>query len=58
MKALICDRYGSPDVLELRDVKEPTVTPDTVMVRVHAASINDWDWGLLPVVPPPTGRIR
>ena len=41
------DRYGTPDVLQLRDVEKPTPKADEVLVRVRAASINDWDWGLL-----------
>ena len=40
-------RYGTPDVLELADVVTPTPTAREVLVRVHAASVNDWDWGLL-----------
>jgi NADPH:quinone reductase-like Zn-dependent oxidoreductase len=47
VKALIRDRYGSPDVLEIRDIATPTPGAGEVLVRVHAASINDWDWGLL-----------
>jgi NADPH:quinone reductase-like Zn-dependent oxidoreductase len=47
MKALIRDAYGSPDVLEVRDVPAPVPSEDELLVRVHAASINDWDWGLL-----------
>ena len=47
MKALIRDRYGSPDVLDIRDVARPVPKEDQVLVRVHACSINDWDWGLL-----------
>lgn len=47
MKALIRDRYGLPDVLEVRDVERPVPRPGEVLVRVHAASVNDWDWGLL-----------
>ncbi len=41
------ERYGTPDVLELRDVAKPTPKADEVLVRVHATSVNDWDWGLL-----------
>ena len=41
------DRYGTPDVLEIRDVPTPTPKANEVLVRVHAASINDWDYGLL-----------
>ncbi len=47
MKALIRDRYGSPDVLELRDIDRPAPKEREVLVEVHAASINDWDWQLL-----------
>lgn len=41
------DRYGGPDVLELRDVPTPVPGPGEVLVRIRAASVNDWDWGLL-----------
>jgi NADPH:quinone reductase-like Zn-dependent oxidoreductase len=44
MKAIVYKRYGSPDVLELRDVDLPVVTDDGVLVRVRAASINPVDW--------------
>jgi NADPH:quinone reductase-like Zn-dependent oxidoreductase len=51
MKAIVMKRYGTPDVLELRDVTKPTPEADEVLVRVHAASVNDWDWGLLQGTP-------
>ena len=62
MKALIRDRYGPPDVLEVREVERPVPGEGEVLVRVHAASINDWDWGLLhsptiPVLRSPPKRI-
>ena len=47
MKAVVMERYGTPDVLELRDVATPTPKPNEVLVRVFAASVNDWDWGML-----------
>lgn len=47
MKAAVMKRYGAPDVLETRDVPTPTPKANEVLVRVHAASINDWDYGLL-----------
>ena len=47
MKAIVMESYGTPDVLELREVPKPTPRADEILVRVHAASINDWDWGLL-----------
>ena len=51
MKAVVIERYGTPDILELRDVAKPTPNADEVLVRVHAASVNDWDWGLLQGTP-------
>ncbi len=47
MKAVVMERYGTPDVLTLRDVAVPTPKANEVLVRVLAASVNDWDWGLL-----------
>ncbi len=51
MKAITRDRYGSPEVLELRDVEKPELTPDGILVRVRAASINPYDWHILRGVP-------
>ncbi len=44
MKAIIHERYGRPDVLELREVDIPVVEDDQVLVRVHAASVNPVEW--------------
>jgi NADPH:quinone reductase-like Zn-dependent oxidoreductase len=44
MKAIVRDKYGSPDVLELREVEKPELTDDGVLVRVRAASVNRLDW--------------
>jgi NADPH:quinone reductase-like Zn-dependent oxidoreductase len=43
MKAIVRDRYGPPDVLELADVDEPLVGDQDVLVRVRAASLNQGD---------------
>ena len=43
MKAAMRDRYGPPDVVELRDIATPTPAPDQVLVRVSAASVNRAD---------------
>jgi hypothetical protein len=51
MKAIVQTRYGSPDVLQLRDIDEPVVGDDQVLVRVHAAAVNIGDWHLLRGVP-------
>lgn len=47
MKAIVFTKYGSPEVLELKDVERPTPKDDEVLIRVHAASLNDWDCGAL-----------
>ncbi|MFJ1565434.1 NAD(P)-dependent alcohol dehydrogenase [Streptomyces erythrochromogenes] len=47
MKAIVQDRYGSPDVLELREVERPPVGDREVLVRVRAASVNARDWHLM-----------
>jgi NADPH:quinone reductase-like Zn-dependent oxidoreductase len=44
MKAIVQRRYGSPDVLELRDIDVPQLEDDRVLVRVRAASVNAADW--------------
>src|SRR6266542_3081230 len=44
MKAIIHERYGRPDVLELREVEMPVIEDDQVLVRVHAASVNPVEW--------------
>jgi len=47
MKAIIQDRYGSPDVLELREVDKPVPADNEVLVRVHAAAVNARDWHVM-----------
>lgn len=47
MQAIVFTEYGSPDVLELKDVETPAPRDDEVLIRVHAASLNDWDHGAL-----------
>jgi NADPH:quinone reductase-like Zn-dependent oxidoreductase len=52
MKAIVQDKYGSPtDVLELRDVDEPVVKDDEVLVRIHAASVHPDVWHVVRGLP-------
>jgi NADPH:quinone reductase-like Zn-dependent oxidoreductase len=47
MKAIVYHKYGLADVLELKEVAKPVPRNNEVLIRVHAASINSWDWDLL-----------
>ena len=47
MKAIVFTEYGPPDGLELKEVPRPTPKDDELLIRVHAASINSWDWEFL-----------
>jgi len=47
MKAVFYTRYGSPDVLELKEIDRPVPLDDEVLVKVHAASVNAYDWHFL-----------
>lgn len=51
MKAIVNERYGSPDVLELREVPRPVPGEGEVLIRIHAASVNAYDWHLLRAEP-------
>src|SRR5919204_1531984 len=51
VKAIVRDRYGPPDVLELREIEKPELTDDGVLVRVRAASVNRADWYMLTGTP-------
>jgi NADPH:quinone reductase-like Zn-dependent oxidoreductase len=56
MRALVHDRYGPPEtVMRLEEVPLPQPKPGEVLVRMHAASLNSWDWDLLAGTP--MGRI-
>ncbi|MCB0174918.1 MAG: NAD(P)-dependent alcohol dehydrogenase [Anaerolineae bacterium] len=47
MKAIVYHTYGSPDVLKLADVAKPAPGDDEVLIKVHAAALNSWDWDRL-----------
>lgn len=47
MKAIVYTKYGMPDVLQLKEVPKPVPREGEVLVKVHAASVNSWDWDLV-----------
>ena len=51
MQAIVQDSYGSPDVLELRDIERPVPGDDEVLVRVHAAGVDRGVWHLMAGLP-------
>jgi NADPH:quinone reductase-like Zn-dependent oxidoreductase len=51
MQAILHDRFGPPDVLELREVGEPRTGDGEVLVRVRAASVNPADWYAVQGIP-------
>src|SRR5215217_7392875 len=51
MVAIVQDEYGSPDVLELRDIEKPEITEGEVLVRVRAAGVNPGDWAIISGLP-------
>lgn len=53
MKAVVQDRYGTTDVLAVRDIDEPQIADDEVLVRVHAAGVDRGVWHLMTGLPYP-----
>jgi NADPH:quinone reductase-like Zn-dependent oxidoreductase len=43
MKAIVCTKYGSPDVLQLQEVEKPTPKEDEVLIRIYAATVTATD---------------
>jgi NADPH:quinone reductase-like Zn-dependent oxidoreductase len=51
MKAIVQDKYGSADVLELREVAKPHPGDDELLIRVHAAGVDPGVWHLMTGLP-------
>ena len=51
MKAIVQEKYGLQDVLALKDVAVPGPKSNEVLVKIHATSVNSWDWDLMTGIP-------
>ena len=51
MKAIVCTRYGPPDVLQLKEVEKPFPKDDEVLIKVHAASVHPDVWHVVSGLP-------
>ncbi|MFL0198198.1 hypothetical protein ACJDU8_21925 [Clostridium sp. WILCCON 0269] len=43
MKAIVCTKYGSPDVLKLKNVEKPAIKDNEVLIKIHAAAVTSAD---------------
>jgi NADPH:quinone reductase-like Zn-dependent oxidoreductase len=57
MKAVVCDRYGPPDVLRITDVPRPVPGPDEVLIKIRATTVNRSDCGFRAGIPQPYARL-
>ena len=51
MKAIVCTKYGSPDVLQFKEVEKPIPKDNEVLIKIHAATVNRTDCGILRAKP-------
>lgn len=47
MKAIVCEKYGPPRTLQLKEITKPSPAAKEVLIRVEATAINDFDWSFV-----------
>jgi NADPH:quinone reductase-like Zn-dependent oxidoreductase len=51
LKAIVYQKYGPPDVLQLKEVEKPTPNANEVLIKIHAAATNPYDWHFMRAAP-------
>ena len=57
MKAVVCDRYGPPDILRITEVPRPVPRPDEVLIKIRATTVNRSDCAFRAGIPRPYARL-